>query len=280
MFKEVPSRVSFPDLEVEVMEYWKRDRTFEASLELRQGRDRFIFYEGPPTANGKPGTHHILARAFKDLFGRYRTMKGFYVERKAGWDTHGLPVELEIEKKLGISGKQQIEEFGVERFNELCRQSVYEYVDVWRDMSERMGFWQDYEHAYWTLTPDYIQSEWWALKQLWDRDLITKGFRVAPYCPRCQTPLSSHELALGYEDDVEDPSIVVRFPLQDDPSTSILAWTTTPWTLPGNVGLAVAEDVDYVKVRQGVRGSSPDQERQGSEYLILAEARLDVLDGD
>ncbi|HYZ01412.1 MAG TPA: isoleucine--tRNA ligase [Candidatus Binatia bacterium] len=268
IFEEVDPRQSLPALERELVELWAREDTFGRSLAHREGAPRFVFYEGPPTANGRPGVHHVLARAYKDLFGRHRTMKGFYVERKAGWDTHGLPVELEVERKLGISGKQQIEEFGVERFNELCRQSVYEYVDVWRDMSERMGFWQDYEHAYWTLTPDYIQSEWWALKQLWDRDLITKGFRVAPYCPRCQTPLSSHELALGYEDDVEDPSIVVRFPLKNDPTTSILAWTTTPWTLPGNVGLAVAEDVDYVKAQQG------------SEYLILAEARLDVLDGD
>jgi isoleucyl-tRNA synthetase len=290
IFEEVDPRQSLPALEHELVEVWAREDTFGRSLSQREGAPRFVFYEGPPTANGRPGVHHVLARAYKDLFGRHRTMKGFYVERKAGWDTHGLPVELEVERKLGISGKQQIEEFGIERFNDLCRQSVYEYVDVWLAMSQRMAFWQDYTNAYWTLTSDYIQSDWWALKQLWDGGLITKGFRVAPYCPRCQTPLSSHELALGYEDDVEDPSVVVRFPLRSDPNTSILAWTTTPWTLPGNVGLAVAEDVDYVKVRQGVRGTSPDRnqgvhesspdQEQGDEYLILAEARLDVLDGD
>jgi isoleucyl-tRNA synthetase len=180
MFDEVPSKVSFPELEVQVMESWKRDGTFEASLKAREGRPRFVFYEGPPTANGKPGTHHILARAFKDLFGRYRTMKGFYVERKAGWDTHGLPVELEIEKKLGISGKQQIEEFGIPEFNRLCRESVHQYVGDWRAMSERMAFWQDYDNAYWTYRSDYIQSVWWALKNMWDQGLVYKGFRVAP----------------------------------------------------------------------------------------------------
>jgi isoleucyl-tRNA synthetase len=268
VFDEVTTRPSLPELEREVLERWRREGTYEASLERRRGAPQWIFYEGPPTANGRPGTHHVLSRAFKDLFPRYRTMKGFFVERKAGWDTHGLPVELEVEKKLGISGKQQIEEFGVERFNELCRQSVYEYVDAWTEMSVRMGFWQDYDDAYWTLTSDYVQSVWWALKTMWDRGLIYKGFRVAPYCPRCMTPLSSHELAQGYKDNTRDPSVYVRFRLKDRPGTSVLAWTTTPWTLPGNVALAVGEDVDYVEVRQG------------DEHLILAEARLGVLDGE
>jgi len=268
VFQEVSSRPTLPQLEREIMELWQREGTFEASLSRRQGAPRWIFYEGPPTANGKPGTHHVLARAFKDLFPRYRTMKGFFVERKAGWDTHGLPVELEIEKKLGISGKQQIEEFGIDRFNELCRQSVYTYVDAWTEMSKRMAFWQDYDNAYWTLTSDYIQSVWWALKTMWDRGLIYKGFRVAPYCPRCMTPLSSHELGQGWHDDTPDPSVYVRFRLKTDPKTSILAWTTTPWTLPGNVALAVDENVDYVKVKQG------------DEFLILAEARLEVLHGE
>src|SRR5438094_3581744 len=248
------------------MAKWKEENTFQRSLEMRQGRPRFVFYEGPPTANGKPATHHILARAFKDLFGRYKTMKGFYVERKAGWDTHGLPVEIEVEKKLKISGKFAIEnEIGIERFNELCRQSVYEYVEDWRAFSERMAFWQDYDNAYWTLTPEYMQSVWWALSEMWKQNLIYKGFRVAPYCPRCATPLSSHELSQGYRDNVPDPSVYVRFRLKKDPKTSILAWTTTPWTLPGNVALAVANAVDYIKVKEG------------DEYLILAEARLAVL---
>ena len=250
------------------MERWKEEDTFQESLRLREGKKRFVFYEGPPTANGKPATHHILARAFKDLFGRYKTMKGFYVERKAGWDTHGLPVEIEVEKKLKISGKWQIEnEIGVERFNQLCRQSVYEYVDDWVKFSERMAFWQDYENAYWTLTSDYIQSVWWALSEMWKQNLVYKGFRVAPYCSRCATPLSSHELAQGYQDNVPDPSVYVRFRLKNDPKTSILAWTTTPWTLPGNVALAVGNDIVYVKVKEG------------DEYLILAEARLSLLKG-
>jgi len=266
VFDKVDQRVSFPELEVELMERWKAEGTFQKSLELREGRPRFVFYEGPPTANGKPATHHILARAFKDLFGRYKTMKGFYVERKAGWDTHGLPVEIEVEKKLQISGKFAIEnEIGVERFNELSRQSVYEYVEDWVAFSERMAFWQDYDNAYWTLNSDYIQSVWWALSEMWKQNLVYKGFRVAPYCSRCATPLSSHELAQGYRDNVPDPSVFVRFRLKKDPKTSILAWTTTPWTLPGNVALAVGPDVDYIKVKEG------------DEYLILAEARLAVL---
>ena len=266
MFEKVDQRVSFPELETQLMAKWKEENTFQRSLELRQGRPRFVFYEGPPTANGKPATHHILARAFKDLFGRYKTMKGFYVERKAGWDTHGLPVEIEVEKKLNISGKFAIEnEIGVERFNELCRQSVYEYVDEWRAFSERMAFWQDYDNAYWTLTSEYIQSVWWALSEMWKQNLVYKGFRVAPYCSRCATPLSSHELSQGYRDNVPDPSVYVRFRLKDEPDTSILAWTTTPWTLPGNVALAVGDDVDYIKVKEG------------DEFLILAEARLAVL---
>jgi isoleucyl-tRNA synthetase len=269
MFEKVDQKVSFPDLERQVMELWKKEGTYQKSLQIREGKPRFVFYEGPPTANGKPATHHILARAFKDLFPRYKTMRGFYVERKAGWDTHGLPVEIEVEKKLNISGKFAIEnEIGVERFNELCRQSVYEYVEDWVAFSERMGFWMDYENAYWTLNSEYIQSVWWALSEMWNQGLVYKGFRVAPYCSRCATPLSSHELAQGYRDNVPDPSVFIKFRLKKDPSTAILAWTTTPWTLPGNVALAVDNDIDYVKVRQG------------EDYLILAEARLSVLDGD
>ena len=269
MFDKVDQKISFPDLEKQVLATWKEEGTFQKSLELRAGRPRFVFYEGPPTANGKPATHHILARAFKDLFPRYKTMQGFYVERQAGWDTHGLPVEIEIEKKLGISGKFEIEnEIGIERFNQLCRESVYEYVSDWVVFSERMAFWLDYDNAYWTLTSDYIQSVWWALSEMWKQGLVYKGFRVAPYCPRCATPLSSHELAQGYRDNVPDPSVYIRFRLKKDLTTSILAWTTTPWTLPGNVALAVRPDVDYLKVRQG------------DEFLILAQARLVVLDGD
>ncbi len=267
IFEKVDQKVSFPELEKQLMARWKEEGTFQKSLDLRAGRPRFVFYEGPPTANGKPATHHILARAFKDLFPRYKTMKGFYVERKAGWDTHGLPVEIEVEKKLKISGKFEIEnEIGIERFNELCRASVHEYVSDWVAFSERMGFWLDYDNAYWTLTSDYIQSVWWALSEMWKQSLVYKGFRVAPYCSRCATPLSSHELAQGYRDNVPDPSVYVRFRLKKDPKTAILAWTTTPWTLPGNVALAVDNDVDYIKVKDGE-----------DQFLILAEARLEVL---
>ena len=267
MFDPVNQKVSFPELEQQLMATWKQERTFQKSLELRSGRPRFVFYEGPPTANGKPATHHILARSFKDLFGRYKTMRGFYVERKGGWDTHGLPVEIEVEKKLGISGKFDIEnEIGIERFNQLCRESVHEYVNDWVAFSERMAFWADYDDAYWTLTSDYIQSVWWSLSEMWKQGLVYKGFRVAPYCSRCATPLSSHELAQGYRDNVPDPSVFVRFRLKNDPKTSILAWTTTPWTLPGNVALAVDNDIDYIKVKDG------------DEFLILAEARIEVLE--
>ena len=275
MFEPVNQKVSFPELEQELMATWKQEGTFQKSLELREGRPRFVFYEGPPTANGKPATHHILARSFKDLFGRYKTMRGFYVERKGGWDTHGLPVEIEVEKKLGISGKFDIEnEIGIERFNQLCRESVHEYVSDWVTFSERMAFWADYDAAYWTLTPDYIQSVWWSLSEMWKQGLVYKGFRVAPYCSRCATPLSSHELAQGYRDDVPDPSVFVRFRLKADQpgarreltdKTAILAWTTTPWTLPGNVALAVGNDVDYIKVKDG------------DGFLILAEARIEIL---
>jgi isoleucyl-tRNA synthetase len=268
MFEAVGSRADFPALERAVMDFWKEDDTFRESLRIREGKPRFVFYEGPPTANGNPGTHHLLARAFKDVFGRYQTMKGHYVERKAGWDTHGLPVELEVEKELKISGKQQIEAYGIAAFNEKCKESVHRYVANWRTFSERMAFWQDYDNAYWTYHSDYIQSVWWAIKQIWDQGLVYKGFRVAPYCPRCMTPLSSHELSLGYRDDTPDPSVYVRFRLKKDPETSVLAWTTTPWTLPGNVALAVGEEIDYVKVRQG------------AENLVLAEARLGILEGE
>ena len=268
MFEKVDPKVSFPALEREVAEFWRADGTFQASLDARRDAQRFVFYEGPPTANGKPGTHHILARAFKDLFGRYWTMKGRYVERKAGWDTHGLPVEVEVEKELGISGKFEIEsEVGIEEFNRRCRASVHRYVDDWVAFSERMGFWQDYRDAYWTLTSDYIQSVWWALSRMWEQGLIYKGFRVAPYCPRCATPLSSHELAQGYIDDVPDPSVYVKFQVKDRAGEYLLAWTTTPWTLPGNVGLAVNPDEMYVRVLHE------------GERLILAEARLGVIEG-
>ena len=268
MFDEVPTAVSFPELELKVLAFWKERGIFPKSLKQREGGPRYIFYEGPPTANGLPGIHHILARAMKDLFPRYKTMRGFYVERKGGWDTHGLPVEIEVEKQLKISGKQDIERYGVEAFNKLSRASVFQYIDEWAEATERMGFWVDLEHAYRTYDSTYIESVWWSLKQLWDKGLLYQGYKVVPYCPRCATPLSSHELALGYQDNIEDPSVYVKFELEDEPRTYFLAWTTTPWTLPGNVALAVGLQFPYVRVRQG------------DQRYILAKARLSVLQGD
>jgi len=268
-YAPVPSRAHFAQGEVKILDLWRRNRVFPRSLERRAGAPPFVFYEGPPTANGMPGLHHVLARAYKDIYARYKQMVGFSVERKAGWDTHGLPVELEVERALKISGKKQIEEFGVARFNELCRESADKYIGEWERVTERLGFWLDTEHAYKTYHSTYIESVWWALKQLWDSDLLYQGYKVAPYCPRCQTSLSSHELSLGYQEDTPDPSVYVKFRLNDsDGATYLLAWTTTPWTLPGNVALAVHPDEAYVRVRQG------------EETYILAKARLGILDGE
>jgi len=268
-YAPVPARAQFPQAEVEILELWRRNRVFERTLERRSGAPPYVFYEGPPTANGRPGIHHVIARAYKDVFPRYKQMVGFFVERKAGWDTHGLPVELEVERALKISGKKQIEEFGVERFNALCKASVDEYIDEWARVTERLGFWLDMEHPYRTYDGTYIESVWWSLKQLFERDLLYQGYKVAPYCPRCQTSLSSHELSQGYREDTPDPSVYVKFRLKDsDGKTYFLAWTTTPWTLPGNVALAVHPGETYVRVRQ-----------EGASY-ILAKARLEVLEGD
>jgi isoleucyl-tRNA synthetase len=271
MFKEVSSKVNFPEMEEGVLRFWKENRIFEKSLEIRQNAPRYVFYEGPPTANGLPGTHHVLARVFKDLFPRYKTMQGYYVLRKGGWDTHGLPVELEIEEELGLHNKQAIEDYGVAEFNAKCRESVFRYVKEWEELTDRIGFWIDMKNPYITLTNEYIESVWWILKQLWDKDLIYQGYKVVPYCPRCGTPLSDHEVALGYEE-AEDPSIFVKFPLRDEPGTYFLVWTTTPWTLPGNVALAVHPQVEYVLVEQEKKGEK--------ERLILAKELLDkVLEG-
>ncbi len=249
---------------------WRERRVFERSLANREGAEVWSFYEGPPTANGRPGSHHVLSRVFKDVYPRYRTMRGYRVPRKAGWDCHGLPVELEVEKELGISSKQEIEEYGIAEFNRRCRESVFEYVEEWNRLTERIGFWIDLDDPYVTLEDDYIESVWWSLRRLWDEGRLYEGHKVVPYCPRCGTALSSHEVALGYED-VEDPSIYVRFPLLDadgsEAGESLLVWTTTPWTLPGNVAVAVAPDVTYVRAR--VDG----------ETLILAEALVDRVLG-
>src|SRR3954462_6554651 len=236
-------------------------------MRRREGAPRFVFYEGPPTANGPPGSHHVLSRVFKDVFPRYRTMRGFRVDRKAGWDWHGLPVELQIERELGLTNKHEIEAYGVEKFNNRCRDSVLEYIDEWNTFTERIGFWVDVEDAYFTLTNDYIESVWWSLKQVFDKGLLYQGYKVVPYCPRCGTALSSHEVALGYRDRV-DPSVFVRFPLRDEPGVSFLGWTTTPWTLLSNAALAVGPDVTYVRARVG------------DERLIVAEPLLERVLGE
>ena len=255
-FRPVDTKQSFPELEERVLERWRERDVFHRSLARREGAEIWSFYEGPPTANGRPGSHHVLSRVFKDVYPRYRSMCGYRVPRKAGWDCHGLPVELEVEKQLGISSKQEIEEYGIAEFNQRCRESVFEYVEDWNRLTERIGFWIDLDDPYVTLDDDYIESVWWSLKRLWEDDRLYEGHKVVPYCPRCGTALSSHEVALGYKD-VEDPSIYVRFPLVDEAGEetgeSLLVWTTTPWTLPGNVAVAVAPEVTYVKARVGDR---------------------------
>ncbi len=270
-FKPVDPRQSFPELEERVLARWRERDVFDRSLANREGAEVWSFYEGPPTANGRPGSHHVLSRVFKDVYPRYRTMRGYRVPRKAGWDCHGLPVELEVEKELGISSKQEIEAYGIAEFNARCRASVFEYVEEWNRLTERIGFWIDLDDPYVTLEDDYIESVWWSLRKLWDDDRLYEGHKVVPYCPRCGTALSSHEVALGYQD-VSDPSIYVRFPLLagdgSEAGESLLVWTTTPWTLPGNEAVAVAPDVTYVKAR--VDG----------ETLILAESLVERVLGE
>jgi len=278
MFKPVPGKVSFTEMEKHILLFWKEKHVFERSVAERDNQNLFRLYEGPPTANASPGVHHILSRVFKDTIPRYKTMKGYCAPRKAGWDTHGLPVELSVEKELGFSSKEDIETYGVAQFNARCRESVFRYVKEWDELTERIGFWVDMEHPYITLDNGYIESCWWVVRQLWDKGLIYQGYRVTPHCPRCGTSLSSHEVALGYEE-TDDPSVWIKFkvvpsPLSEsegqkrlyelsrDKPTYLLAWTTTPWTLPGNTAIAVASEAEYVVVKKD------------DEYLILASARL------
>src|ERR671910_183782 len=271
-FKKVSPQVDFPELEREVLKFWDKTGAFEKSVERRPKERPFVFYEGPPTANGRPGFHHALARAFKDLIPRYKTMQGYRVERKGGWDCHGLPVEIQVEKELGLEGKADIERYGVEEFNRLCRESVFRYVEDWQKMSERLGFWVDMEHPYRTLDASYIESVWWALKTLYENDLLYEGFKVSPHCPRDQTSLSSAEVALGYQqypDPVVDPSVYVRFPLRDEEHTSLLVWTTTPWTLVSNAAVAVGPEVEYATV-----------EVDGERVILAEELLVKVLGED
>ena len=299
MFKAVSSRVSFPELDANILQYWKERDVFHRTESERPDAPMFMLFEGPPTANGSPGLHHVLARVFKDVICRHRTMKGYRCQRKGGWDTHGLPVELEIEKELGFSSKREIEEYGIERFNQKCRESVFRYVEEWKAMTDRIGFWVDMEHPYVTLENDYIETGWWILKQLWDQGLLYEGLRGTPHCPRCETSLSSHEVALGYREDTPDPSVFVKFLVEppltppsqggegidapphqggamggvlsalfSDTPTYFLAWTTTPWTLPGNTALAVDGNAEYSVVELEQEG--------GAQRVVLASALLDL----
>ena len=265
-FTAVPASVSYPELEESILKLWQSRDVFRRSMAEREGGPEYVFFEGPPTANGRPGIHHVLARAFKDMFPRYKTMQGYHVLRKGGWDTHGLPVELEVERQLGLTGKEQIEEYGVARFNPMCKESVWEYLSDWEALTLRMAFWVSLDDAYVTMTNEYVQSLWWILRQLWDKGLLYEGYKVVPYCPRCGTPLSSHELSLGYQEGTVDPSIFVKFVVKGEENAFLMAWTTTPWTLPGNAALAVGKEIDYLKVR----------DRDGS-LLYLAKDRAEAV---
>ncbi len=260
----------FPSIEEEVLAWWEERGTFRKSLEQRRGAPHFSFYEGPPTANGKPGLHHMMSRTIKDAFCRYRTMKGCLVERRAGWDTHGLPVEIEVEKELGLEGREEVEEYGIERYNAACRESVQRYTDLWDRMTVRMGYWVDLDAPYVTYTNRYIETVWWLIKEMHKKGLLFKGYKIQWYSPGSGTVLSSHEVSLGYKE-VQDPSVFVRFALADEPGVSFLAWTTTPWTLISNTALAVGPDIRYARVRLTPEGAS------GQEELILAEDLLSVL---
>jgi isoleucyl-tRNA synthetase len=275
-YRLLPPDRAADEVEHELLARWEEEKLFAQTLAARENDPPFVFFEGPPTANGRPGIHHVFARTIKDLFCRHRVMKGYRVSRKAGWDTHGLPVEIEVEKQLGISGKQQIEALGVSEFNRLCRESVFKYRADWERLSARMGYWLDYEHPYVTFTNDYVESVWWALKTLYDKDLLYRGHKILPYCSRCGTALSSHELALGYKA-VEDPSVYVALEIVDDAGTEsgrrILVWTTTPWTLVSNTALAVNPELDYVELAR--REEDKDQ-----RTLILAEARIAAVLGE
>ncbi|MBQ6036882.1 MAG: class I tRNA ligase family protein, partial [Lachnospiraceae bacterium] len=266
MYKKVPTDQNFVQREKEVEQFWKDHDIFRKSEKIREGCPVYAFYDGPPTANGKPHIGHVETRAIKDMIPRYRTMKGYYVPRKAGWDTHGLPVELEVEKALGLNGKDQIEEYGMEPFIEKCKESVWKYKGMWEDFSGTVGFWADMDNPYVTYHDDYIESEWWALSEIWKKGLLYKGFKIVPYCPRCGTPLSTAEVSQGYKT-VKERSAIARFKVKGQDDTYFLVWTTTPWTLPSNVALCVNPDESYVKVRV----------EEDHCFYILAEALVDAV---
>ena len=285
MFHKVDNKINFPQMEQQILQFWKKNRIFEKSVQGKNKTSRYVFYEGPPTVNGSPGIHHVLSRLYKDVICRYKTMQGYHVSRKAGWDTHGLPVEMEVEKDLGFDSKDQIEGYGIAKFNQRCFENVHKYLKEWETLTERIGYWVDMEHPYITLDNNYIESCWWIIKQLWDKGLVYQGYKVVPYCPRCGTSLSSHEVALGYHDDTEDPSIYIKFKLciplslpgknfesllstesLENKQLYLLAWTTTPWTLPGNTALAVS-DSDRYSIMKGE-----------DDYLIVATQLINQID--
>lgn len=265
-FKQISTPDRVPQAEIATVEFWDRNKIFEKSVSSRPASNRFVFYEGPPTANGKPGVHHVIARLCKDLVCRYKTMMGYRVIRKAGWDTHGLPVEIEVENQLGFKHKEEIEAYGIAEFNKKCKESVFQYEREWVEFTKRIGYWLDMDHPYITCENPYIESVWWIIKEIWRKGYLYEGHKIVPYCPRCETSLSSHEVSQGYKD-VSDPSIFIKFKSLDS-DESFLVWTTTPWTLTSNAALAVGENFDYVRVMHG------------GEKLVLAEARLGVLEGD
>ncbi|MBU1299265.1 MAG: isoleucine--tRNA ligase, partial [Bacteroidetes bacterium] len=267
MFKELTDKINYSNLELEILKFWRENKVFEKSVSSRESGKGFTFFEGPPTANGRPGIHHVMSRTLKDLVCRYKTMRGYQVHRKAGWDTHGLPVEIEVEKMLGFKHKDDIVKYGVTQFNAECKKSVWKYKAEWEQMTERMGYWVNLSDPYITFENNYIESIWWALKEYFNKGMIYKGYKIQPYCPRCETPLSSHEVSLGYED-VKDPSVYVKLKVKGEENTYFLIWTTTPWTLISNVAIAVHPDVEYVKV-----------ENKGKK-LILAKACVSVLDDE
>ncbi|MFM1985415.1 MAG: hypothetical protein RLZZ295_581 [Actinomycetota bacterium] len=274
-FRAIPAAVDLPAVEHSILKFWRENSIFEQTVQAREGAPAWTFYEGPPTANGMPGTHHIEARVFKDLFPRFHTMKGKQVTRKAGWDCHGLPVEIAVEKELGFTGKGDIEKFGIAPFNDKCRESVQRHVSAFTDMTDRMGFWVDFDEAYWTMSPEYVESVWWSLKEIWKKGLLVQDHRVAPYCPRCGTGLSDHELAQGYET-VTDPSVFVRFPVTSGElaglNAALLVWTTTPWTLVSNTAVAVHPDVEYVAIEV--------THEETTEVLVVAQNLMETVKGE
>jgi len=270
MFKKIDPQQNFPKLETEILDFWNKSKIFQKSLENRKKAEKFIFYDGPPFANGLPHYGHILAMTIKDTVTRFKTMEGYLVPRRGGWDTHGLPVEFELEKELGISGKPEIEKYGVEKFNQKAKESVFKYRAEWEKTIERMGRWIDWKNAYTTMDRNYMESVWWVFSELYKKGFVYQGYKSLPYCPRCGTPLSNFETNQGYKDNIEDPSVYIKFRILDSElkNSFLLAWTTTPWTLPGNTALAINTSIKYVLIKNN------------DQHLILAKDRLSVIDGE